>query len=87
MTGRAAVPVGGAPPPADAVGHPIRVGDAVTTLAGAVQSRSVVERVAGQRILCRRSDGMRAIFRSGGVVVVQRRRQDVPVARPGGLAS
>lgn len=82
MSGRAA-----GPPPADAVGHPIHVGDVVTTLAGKAVTRSVVERVEGQRVLCRRADGMRAIFRSGGVVVLQRRRQGAPVTRPGGLAS
>lgn len=87
MTGRQAVPVGGAPPPLDAVGRPVRVGDAVTTLSGKAVSRSVVERVAGQRLLCRRGDGMKAIFKAGGVVVLQRRRQDVQEAQPGGLAS
>jgi hypothetical protein len=72
------------------VGHPIRVGDVVTTLSGRAVSRSVVERVEGQRLLCRRGDGLRAIYRSGGVVVMQRRRTVAPgaqAARPGGLAS
>ena len=52
----------------------MQVGDVVTALRGTTTSRAVVERVAGQRLLCRRGDGMKAIMRSGGVVVLRRVR-------------
>lgn len=58
--------------PLDAVGHLVRVSDAVTALVGRRGTLAVVERVAGSRVVVRRGDGMKAVLNAESVVVVQR---------------